>query len=74
MIVTSILTAEPPLSLLLSVASPDTDLNEKTRKLMEDSKRAIMSSWVPQKVVLAHPATAIFVVSLLDRSSSWLEG
>jgi len=62
-LVRSLLVVEPPIGLLFAVASAESEMSDETIKLIETSGRAIISSWVPQKMVLSHPATAFFLVS-----------
>ena len=63
-LITSLLTAEPPIPALINLASPEASLEKKTLDLIEQSKRGLLLSWVPQKMILSHPATDFFVVRL----------
>ena len=61
-LITTLLTAEPPIPAIVNLASPEASLEKKTLELIEQSKKGLLLSWVPQKMILSHPATSFFVV------------
>ena len=71
-LITTILAAEPPIPLVIGLASPDAKLSDQTMKLIESSGRAITSSWVPQKFLLNHDVTGFFVVRVVTLVDSIL--
>ncbi len=62
-LIASLLAAEPPLPFIFAVASANAELSTDTKKRVEQSGRGLLSSWIPQKMVLAHPATSFYIVS-----------
>ena len=66
-LVTSLLAAEPPLPFVLTLPSADAILPDETLRAVEQSGKGLICSWAPQPVILNHPATAFFIVSLLLR-------
>ena len=64
-LIETILAAEPPIPLVIGLASPDAKLSDQTVKLIENSGRAITSSWVPQKSLLNHDVTGFFVARIV---------